>query len=162
MAPGQAIGIAKRWEAHVSKPFSLILLSQPCLQLTHSSQHPSCVRLCCIPGMPEKGKQEAIGPKLMDGEAPKERLLVLSGHKKSLPFVHVSFFQHHILLHIYTHNHQAWICVPRRGTNETSRLPVGISHIRRDVSALLEIPMNFWFEPIGMQDTKICLHYCFF
>lgn len=99
MAPGQAVGIAKRWEAHVSKPFYLILLSQPCLQLTHSSQHPSCVRLCCIPGMPEKGKQEAIGPKLMDGEAPKERLL--DTRKVCPSYMSVSFST--TFYYIYTH-----------------------------------------------------------
>lgn len=157
MAPGQAVGIAKRWEAHVSKPFSLILLSQPCLQIMHSSQHPSCVKLCRIPGMPGKGKQEAAGPKLMDGEAPKERLLVLSGHQKNLPFVSISFFPCHFLLYTHTHIYIYHIYkhgfMSQRRTNETSRLPLGINHIRRDVNRLLEIPMQFWFDPTWMQDT---------
>lgn len=68
VAPGQAVGVTKSWEAHVKEV--LLLLSSPCLQaIWHAQQHPSCASLCCIPGVPKKVEQEAVGPQLVEGRS---------------------------------------------------------------------------------------------
>lgn len=97
MAPGQgtsqATGITKRWEHHVNKSFcSLTLQSQPCLQ-------PIFLAVITLPWMAllhprsaQKGGTGSCRSKTDGGgEAPEEKLFVLS-----------------------VHPHQGWIYVPRR------------------------------------------------
>lgn len=78
MAPGQgtskARGITKRWESHVSQSFcSLNLQSQSACNPSSFQSTPFLAWLCCIPGMPKRERQEAVGPKLMEREKPLKR-----------------------------------------------------------------------------------------
>lgn len=138
MAPGQgtsqARGITKRWETHVNKSFcSLTLQSQPCLQPIFLPANTLPCMALLHPRHAQKGETGSCRSKTDGrGEAPEERLFVLS-----------------------VYPHQGWIYTPSRRANETSRLPVGTSHIRRDVNELLETPQDSWFDPTWMQDLHM-------
>lgn len=102
-----------------------------------------------------KGTAGSSGTTTGGGEKLLKGHFVLSGRNKTtLLFVGVSFFLYDFLLHTFPY--QAQIRVLRRGTNETSRLPLG-SDTSRDVNELLEIPQEFWFNPTWMQDISVCL-----
>lgn len=72
VTPGQgtsaAIGVTRRWVTHATNPScSVTLQSQPCLQPVCAPVNTFSTGLGCVPGVPERGRQEATGPKLAEG-----------------------------------------------------------------------------------------------